>query len=149
MLIKTITENGATVDWTLKVCGDSNNKCFNTQVAFTIPTGVRLTGPISEGSSIVDVSKGFYKTTNTTWYIGTLLKTECTETSFTFTVDDISQATNGRFDITASLTSSCTDGGPENNTVGLIIETEEDCEDCGISLTNNTGSSTSDLSLKA
>lgn len=147
MLVKNVQQNGDTVEWTLNVCGDDYVKCYNVQVAFTIPTGVRLTGPLEENSTLISVARGFYKKDTNIWFLGDLKKTECVLSSFTFTVDDIELAEDGRFIVTAVLTSSCTDGGAEDNNVSMIINVTEDCDGCGISITTDN-SSNSQFNIK-
>lgn len=150
--LKSVLENGDTANWTLEVCNNSPvNICYNNQVAFTIPDGVRLTGPLELNSPIMDVPVGFLNRQSLIWFIGDLAPATCYTVNFEFTVDDINEASeeDNRFIITAELTNSCIDDNASDNTSTLVIEVVDPCTQIslGIGIADTTVNANSDLSI--
>lgn len=149
--LRQVQNNGDTAEYPLVLENLSTSDCFNAKIVFSIPSGVRLTGPSDQGSSFINVPQGFYSSSDTTWYYGDLLAGKKIEHSFTFTVDDISLADaddNDRFLVTATLTTSCTESNSANNVDSLIIEVQDPCTQISLSIgTEGTTTSSADLSI--
>jgi len=126
---KTVTANGELVDFKITVNGDQFAPCPNSRVTFTIPSGVRLTGPSNAGSVIINVPKGFYNNTSKIWTIGDLAVGEKVENTFQFTVDNIALADedDNRFIIGVELESACTETSSTDNVTNLVIEVVDPC----------------------
>lgn len=129
-IIRTVIQDGDIFYVKVEACGHATEKCENATVTFTIPAGIRLTGPVKEyGSSEIAVSTGVYNAASTSWLLGTLLPTECFATNFEFTVDDITQADpeTDAFVITALLSSGCTDGSTDDNLLTITVNVRTNC----------------------
>lgn len=128
-LIKNVTATGDTFDVPVKVQGDQFLKCFNAQAAFVIPTGLSLIGPLTAPTSnIISVPKGVYNNASDIWFVGDLEIGEVVNANFTFRVDDIEEAdVDGRFYITITLTSSCTESNTSNNLLTVVVATGDIC----------------------
>lgn len=139
-VIKNVTSNGDTFDVPLKVEGDQFLKCFNAQLAVVIPTGLSMIGPLTTPTSnIIDVPKGVYNNTSDIWFVGDLEVGQVVDANFTFRVDDISQAdTDGRFYITLTLTSTCTESDTSDNLVTVVVATADVCLTADVSVGTQT-----------
>lgn len=150
--LKSVLENGDTVNWTVEICNNSTvNICYNAQVAFTIPDGVRLTGPLELNSPIFDVPVGFLNRQSLIWFVGDIPPATCYTVNLEFTVDDIEEASeeDNRFIITADLTSSCVEDITTDNNGTLVIEVVDPCTQIslGIGIAETTVNANSDLSI--
>lgn len=148
--VKKVSANGDIVNWILQPCNDSNIKCHNAKITFTIPNGVSLTGVSDQNSTVINVPSGYYDNTDKIWYIGDLDKNTCADQApFEFTVDNITLADplDDRFTITAVFTTSCEETVTSDNTSTLIIEVVDDCENISLSMTSSVSPTSADLSL--
>lgn len=140
--LKYVQNNGDTVTWTLKVTNTSNVTCHGTQVAFTIPTGVSLSGPLGSNGISISVPVGSYNPTSKIWFIGDLAANSSTPSvDWEFTVDDISQASalDSSFIVTALVSSRCDDEDETNNDFELMIKVGEECYDISITVGATSG----------
>lgn len=135
-VIKNVTATGNTFDVPVKVEGDQFLKCFNAQLTLVIPNGLSLIGPLATPTSnIISVPKGVYNNTSDIWYVGDLEVGQVVNANFTFRVDDINLAdTDGRFYITMTLTSSCTESNTSDNLVTVVVATSEICLSTDVSI---------------
>ena len=133
---KRVQNNGDTVTWSFKVSNNSSVDCFGTQVAFSLPTGVSLTGTLISGTSAISVPVGSFNPTSNIWFIGDLNANSSTDTAnFEFTVDDITQAdSEDSFTVTATVTSRCGDSASEDNVLELKIVVGEECVEINLSV---------------
>lgn len=149
--IKEVTTNGQSVSFTVTVDGDQDRSCGNAKAVFTIPNGVRLTGPSNSGSSVINVPVGFFNNSTKTWHIGDLAAGVKWENAFEFTVDNISLANvdDNRFLITIDLSSACTETNSVDNSTVLVIEVVDACTQVSLSIGSDTATaiSSSDLSI--
>jgi len=136
-LIKYVTADGDKVSFTIKPCNQSSIKCNNGKVTFTIPAGVSMTGPSAIDSTIINVPVGFFNSIEKVWYTGDLNANTCTpDATFEFTVDDISlaDAETDRFTILAVFTTSCEETTTADNTISMIIEVADECQNINLSI---------------
>lgn len=129
-VVKAIYEDGDVRTWVVQAKNEANHKCYNAQVQFTIASGISLTGPALAGSSSINVEKGVYNPTTKIWYIGNMEANEIIESSFEFTVDDISlvDPDENYFEIKAVISSSCIDPDNCDNTAYLLLQPGGACK---------------------
>jgi len=122
--VKAIYADGDVRTWVVEVKNESNYKCYNVQVQFTIPNGISLTGPAIAGSSSVSVIKGVYNPTTKIWYVGDMNANQILESPFEFTVDDITlvDVTENHFEVKGVISSSCIDEDTCDNTAYLLLQ---------------------------
>jgi hypothetical protein len=144
---KLVQNDGDKVTWKLKITNLSNVNCFGTQIVFTIPTGVSLTGPLGTNGVSISVPKGSFNPTSNTWFIGEISANSSSDSvEWEFTVDDITQANelDDSFIIEAVVTSRCGDENSVDNTLELMITVGEDCSQINITLGGETNTVTTD-----
>jgi hypothetical protein len=151
-VVREVTANGDTANINVTVNGDQFSICHNTQVAFTIPSGVSLTGPSVAGSTEITVPQGYYNLSNDIWYVGDLAVSQQLLNNFEFTVDDISlkDPNDNRFLVVITLTSSCTETNTTDNVTTLVIEVVDPCTQVTLSIgvdEDATSPSSADLSI--
>lgn len=124
-----VQNNGDQKTWKVEVTNSGNADCYNAKVTFTIPPGISMVGPLIDGTSEIEVTKGAYNPSEDKWYIGKILKDEVVSSSFEFQVDDISQADpiEDYFDIEALFESDCPDPEDCDNEAHLLMRVGEEC----------------------
>jgi len=149
-VVKSASVNGDAVDWIIKPCNDSTIECKNGRVEFTIPSGMSMTGPSDEDSTIINVPVGFYDRDTTTWYFGDLAAKTCTPTAtFTLTVDNTTLADpeDLRFIIIATFITTCDETTSSDNTNTLIINIVDDCTNVQLSVSTTPNQNSSDITV--
>ncbi|MCO6499662.1 MAG: hypothetical protein J5I47_04685 [Vicingus serpentipes] len=140
-----VQNDGDTVEWPMDVRHNTSTKdCMNAKLTFNIPSGVRIIGPTDPGSTVIKVPQGYYNITEKVWYIGTLKASQVIPVSFTVIVDDITlvDVNDGRFTLTATLTSSCVEVNTANNVHILAISIEDPCTKISITIGASDGEAT-------
>lgn len=121
-----VINNGDTVTWVVTVRNTSAVSCPGAKLAFVAPGGLSFNGPyiLKDGVKTAQalVPKG--QSTGTLWEIGTLEPYEVLTYSSEWKADN----TDDLGDITATLTSACSENTVSDNTARVTVEVVAPCD---------------------
>lgn len=130
-----VQSNGDKKTWRVEISNSGGTDCYNATITFTIPAGISLVGPLIDGTSEIEVSRGVYNPSEKRWYIGKVAAGETVSSPFEFEVDDISlaDAIEEYFDVVALFDSDCPDPEDCDDEAHLLMRVGEECTEIDLS----------------
>lgn len=150
-ITREVSVDGSIVDWPMNIRHNSGTQdCMNAKLTLVVPNGVRIIGPSSQGSTVINVPQGYYNISEKVWYIGLLKANEIIPFAFEVIVDDITlvDTNDGKFTLTATLTTACVESDTANNVYVLAISIQDPCSKISITIgAANSSSNCTDISI--